>query len=136
MIIGAVAACLMIAISLPAGNCDTVLGVWLVPKKDAKITIKKCGSQYCGNITWLKDENDLDTKNPEEKLRKRKVLGIKLLWRFKCDDGEWTGGKIYDPDSGKTYSCKMWMKGNNKLNVKGYVGISLFGRSEVWTRTN
>ena len=50
--------------------------------------------------------------------------------------GEWKGGDIYDPESGKTYSSYMFLKDKNTLKVRGYVGISLFGRTEVWTRAN
>ena len=114
---------------------DSIVGLWLVPKGDAKVTISKCGAKYCGKITWMQNPEDLDVENPDESKRTRKILGLNILRGFVFDDGEWNGGKIYDPDTGNTYKCKMWMESKNKLNVKGYIGISLFGRSEVWTRT-
>jgi uncharacterized protein (DUF2147 family) len=46
----------------------------------------------------------------------------------------WAGGKIYDPENGKTYSCKMVLDGEQYLKVRGYIGISLLGRTEIWTR--
>jgi uncharacterized protein (DUF2147 family) len=113
---------------------DSVLGTWLVPKEDAKVTIYKCGDKFCGKITWLKTPEDLDTKNPDPAKRSDKILGMNILWGFSFNRGQWVGGRIYDPDSGKTYRCKMWLKSNDKLNLKGYVGIPLFGRSEIWTR--
>jgi len=113
---------------------DSVLGTWLVPKEDGKVTIYKCGDKFCGKITWLKTPEDLDTKNPDPAKRSEKILGMNVLWEFSFDRGQWVGGRIYDPDSGKTYRCKMWLKSDDKLNVKGYVGIPLFGRSEIWTR--
>ena len=57
-----------------------------------------------------------------------------MLKGFSFDDGEWVDGSIYDPKTGKTYSCKMTLKGNDKLSVRGYIGISLIGRTDVWTR--
>jgi uncharacterized protein (DUF2147 family) len=60
-----------------------------------------------------------------------------ILTAFKFDgDGEWKGGDIYDPESGKTYSSYMYLKDRNTLKVRGYVGVSLFGRTETWTRIN
>jgi len=129
--------CLTVTAALPAAftaTPESVLGTWLVPKEDAKVTISKCGENFCGTITWLKTPEDLDTKNPDPGKRKNKILGMKMLWGFTFKKNEWVGGQIYDPDSGNTYRCKMWLKSADKLNVKGYVGIPLFGRSEIWTR--
>ncbi|MDO7744042.1 MAG: DUF2147 domain-containing protein, partial [Pedobacter sp.] len=60
--------------------------------------------------------------------------GMEMLKDFFYDDGKWTDGKIYDPKSGKTYSCNMNIKDNGQLNMRGYIGISLIGRSETWKR--
>ena len=127
----ALAAALMAAYT---AKPDEAVGTWLVPKGDAKVTITKSGESVSGQITWLKTPEDLDTKNPDPAKRKNKILGMKMLWGFSFKNNEWIGGQIYDPDSGNTYKCKMWMINADKLNVKGYVGIPLFGRSEVWTR--
>jgi len=113
---------------------ESVLGTWLVVKEDAKVTIYKCDDKFCGKITWLKTPEDLDTKNADPAKRSNKILGMNILWGFSFNQGQWVGGRIYDPDSGKTYRCKMWLKSDDKLNLKGYVGIPLFGRSEIWTR--
>ncbi|MBC7867421.1 MAG: DUF2147 domain-containing protein [Gloeobacteraceae cyanobacterium ES-bin-316] len=48
---------------------------------------------------------------------------------------KWVNGKIYDPSSGKTYSCTMKIEGLNTLEIRGYIGISLFGKTELWTRS-
>jgi uncharacterized protein (DUF2147 family) len=121
---------------LAAGSEDA-LGIWLNPKGDAKITVYKCGDKYCGKITWLKTPEDLDTKNPDPAKRSQKILGMDIMHGFKYMDGEWKKGKIYDPDSGDTYSCKMWLEGKDKLVIKGYIlGMPFLGRAETWTRTN
>ncbi len=130
-----VASCFILTVSLLAAyTTESALGTWLVPKEDAKVTIYKCGENLCGKITWLKTPEDLDTKNPDPAKRKNKILGMNILWGFTFKNNEWVGGRIYDPDSGDTYKCKMWLKSDDKLNVKGFVGIPLFGRSEIWTR--
>lgn len=77
-----------------------------------------------------------DVHNPDPKLRDRKLLGALIMWGFKPDNEEktkWVGGQIYDPDNGKTYDCKLRLE-DGKLRIRGYVGISWFGRTTVWTR--
>ncbi len=75
-----------------------------------------------------------DEKNPDPGLKNRNLKDLVLLTNFMYDDGVYTDGKIYDPKTGKTYSCKMTVDGD-KLSIRGYVGISLFGRTTVWTRS-
>ncbi len=117
-----------------AVSSDSVTGSWFTASKDAKIEIYKCGERYCGKIAWLKNPGDLDTKNPDPAKRGDKLLGKDILSGFSFKSSEWVKGKIYDPDSGDTYSCKMWLEGADVLKVKGYIGVSFLGRSETWTR--
>ncbi len=121
-------------------GADAVLGNWLTEGGKAIVEIYKCGDKYCGKIVGLKEPKNqdgtdkLDTKNTEPSKRKRKIIGLNLVWGFKYNDNnKWVGGKIYDPDNGKTYSCKMNLEGN-KLKVRGYIGFSLLGRTTVWIR--
>jgi uncharacterized protein (DUF2147 family) len=111
---------------------DKIIGTFWSPKKDAKIEIYKKGTCYYGKSVWVANPRK-DNKNPNPSLQKREVLGIELLANFKYTDGEYTNGTIYDPQSGKTYSCNMSLTGD-KLKIRGYVGISLFGRTEFFTR--
>ncbi len=122
-------------------NPDAVLGTWYNSSKESRIEIYKCADKYCGKIAWLnKPTNEegkpkTDKYNPDEKLRNRPIQGMVLMKDFRYDSGNvWEDGEIYDPKSGKTYSCKMTLKSNDQLEVRGYVGISLIGRSDVWTR--
>lgn len=127
--------CFILAVSLTAAyTVESALGTWLVPKGDAQITIYKCGDNHCGKISWMKTPNDLDEKNPDPAKRNNKLLGMNILWGFNFNGSEWVGGYIYDPDSGSVYKCKMWLNDSDHLCVKGYVGVSLLGRSEVWAR--
>ncbi|MEO1367538.1 MAG: DUF2147 domain-containing protein, partial [Acidobacteriota bacterium] len=60
---------------------------------------------------------------------------MRILEGFEAEgDGEWSGGTIYDPNNGKTYSCTLELEGADTLKVRGYIGVSLFGRTERWTR--
>lgn len=123
-------------------NGDSIIGSWKNGEGTGIIQIYKNGDKYQGKITWLKEPIDpetgkpkLDKHHPDEANHSRPVLGLVNMWGFKYTaSNEWTGGKIYDPKNGKTYSCKISMDGNNKLNVRGYIGISLIGRTDVWTR--
>ena len=124
-------------------NADDIVGVWLTGGKEpAKIQIYKSGEMFYGKITWLKNpvENGkqrVDANNPDKTKRGNPIIGLVLLTGFKFDgDDEWKGGDIYDPESGKTYSSYMYLKDKNTLRVRGYVGVSLFGRTETWTKIN
>lgn len=111
---------------------NEIIGLYWSPKKDAKIEIYQKGNQYFGKSVWVVTQRK-DIKNPKESLRSRDVLGIELLTGFSYEKGIYAGGEIYDPESGKTYDCKMSLEGN-KLKVRGYIGISLFGRTEYFER--
>ena len=63
------------------------------------------------------------------------ITGMVILRDLKKDDDEWTGGTILDPSNGKTYKCKIAVEnGGKKLKVRGFVGMSLFGRTQHWVR--
>jgi uncharacterized protein (DUF2147 family) len=111
---------------------DEITGLYWSPEKDAKIEIYKKGGEYFGRSVWVANPRK-DDKNPNETLKNREVLGIDLFSHFRYSDGSYTSGKVYDPESGKTYDCKMSLKGD-VLKVRGYIGISLFGRTEYFQR--
>ncbi len=122
-------------------SADDVLGHWLVEEKTAVVEIKKKDNRYFGEIVWLKDlhtgkvKEKLDVNNPDKDLQNRSLLGLKNTWEFKFDgDDEWTDGNIYDPKSGKVYSAKMELEDSNTLELRGYVGVPLFGRTTTWSR--
>ncbi len=121
-------------------NGDRILGMWLTASKNARIQIYKANGAYYGKIHWANDlyESDgkklrLDLKNEDKSKRSRTIKNLVLLNNFKFQDGIWTDGTIYDPQNGKTYKCKITLSGS-KLSIRGYIGISLLGRTEVWTR--
>lgn len=125
-------------------KADDIIGTWLTGGKEpAKIQVYKSGEKFYGKIIWLKNPTEngkqrVDANNPDKSKRNNPIIGLVMLTRFTFDndDDEWKGGEIYDPESGKTYSSYMYLKDKNTLKVRGYVGISFFGRTETWTRTN
>lgn len=131
--------------STPADAC---LGSWYTEEQKSKIEIVKKDGKFEGKITWLKApkyteedaEGELgvvkhDRKNPDAAKRATPLLGLQILQGFTyAGESRWENGTVYDPESGKTYKCKMWLDGNDKLKVKGYVGVSVLGRTTLWTR--
>ncbi|QCR24915.1 DUF2147 domain-containing protein [Pontibacter sp. SGAir0037] len=118
------------------------IGVWTNEEGKANFEIYQCGDKLCGKIVSLKEPNrngkpKTDINNPDAKLRSQPLQGLVFLKGFEFKgDNKWDNGTIYDPESGKTYSCYMKMKNNKQMEVKGYIGISLIGRSQNWTRIN
>ncbi len=119
---------------------DQVEGLWYNDVKSGKILITKgTDGKFTGKVVWLKEplkngKPKLDEMNADESLRSRPRLGLQVLNGFVKDgDDKYTGGTIYDPLNGKTYSCKMTYKGKT-LEIRGFIGISLFGRTTVWSR--
>lgn len=118
-----------------------VAGLWLVEAKDGIVEIYPCGEAVCGSLVWLKVPRrpdgsiKRDDKNPKAELRSRLLCGLELMTGFKLDDpNHWTDGRIYSPDEGDTYSGKMTLTDADTLRLRGFVGISLFGKSQTWTR--
>ncbi len=134
----------IIGLAADAQSADAVVGEWYTTDQRGKVEIYPCDDAYCGKIVWLKEPNNpdgspkLDKENPDESLQNRPIEGINILSGLKYDsDGEYEDGEIYDPESGKTYSCLMRLEnGGAELEVRGYVGFSLIGRSEQWTRVS
>ena len=140
VLLGLVVFLLAPAVALAEGGGDAILGKWVTTGQKSVVEIYKCGDEYCGKIIWLKEPLDkegkekLDTKNPDESKRDRKIVGLQILSGFKYKgDNKWGDGKIYDPEKGKTYKCKTKLEGDN-LKLRGYIGFSLIGRTTIWTR--
>lgn len=127
---------------VPADDADSVVGLWLNGTKKGHVQIYKQGGTYFGKLVWLGQPNDPDTgkprtdgKNADVSKRKRPLMNMILMYNFKYNgDNVWGDGKIYNPEDGKEYNCKMTLQDSNTLLVRGYVGISLLGKNQIWTR--
>ena len=117
---------------------DAVLGKWWFPKKNGQFEIKESKGIYTGTVVAYDNPDALDKHNPDPKLAARKFVGIEMLSNFQYDPAknQWSEGAIYDGESGKTYDGTLWFEKDkpNELRGRGYIGISLFGRTEVFQR--
>ena len=120
---------------------DAILGDWYNQEKDAIIKIYREDGKYHGKITWMLnplDENGnpkTDPLNPDESLQSRSRMGMVIMYNFEYDgENEWDSGNIYDPKSGNEYSGTMTLTSENRLDLRGYVGLPIFGRTNNWSR--
>ncbi|HHV37150.1 MAG TPA: DUF2147 domain-containing protein [Candidatus Cloacimonetes bacterium] len=135
---------LIVVLALPlfAQGKERIYGNWYNGKKVAMLEIFPLrDGTISGKLIWLKEpltedgKEKTDSKNPDAKLRKKPMIGLSILSGLVYDGkGKYSKGKIYDPESGKSYSAKAEMVDNNTLALRGYIGISLAGRTETWTR--
>lgn len=138
-------AAMLVAAALLAGGAASAaeklspLGVWLGISDSGEkghVKIYECGDKLCGKLVWSTKPESLDLNNPDESKRDKILIGQDILTGLE-PDGEnfWDGGRLYDATTGKTWNCNITvLPGNDKLRIRGYWGISLFGQSRVWDR--
>jgi uncharacterized protein (DUF2147 family) len=133
--------CLLTVICFAQSEGDAILGVWETGSGKARVKIDKVGEKFFGKVVWLREplneegKPKVDKNNPDEKLRTVPLLGYKLIKDFSFKGEKvWEDGTIYDPENGSTYSCTIKMTDENTLDVRGFIGVSLFGRTDVWKR--
>lgn len=138
---GTIVLMLFVSLSVLAQNGDDIIGKWYTTEKDAQVEIFKENGKYYGKIVWLEDPEEngkpkTDKNNSDKSKRDQPILGMKLLNDFKYKGNSWEDGTIYDPQNGKTYSCTIKKKDSKTIEVRGYVGISLIGRTVEWTKAD
>jgi uncharacterized protein (DUF2147 family) len=128
----------VLAASAGAASAQTApLGDWLTSGAAAVVKIAPCASgegTLCGRIVWLWDPSTAtDTRNGDPALRARPLVGLEMLQGFRPGaPGEWTGGRIYNPEDGNSYSATLRLRDVTILDVRGCVMV--FCRSQVWRR--
>jgi uncharacterized protein (DUF2147 family) len=116
-------------------------GVWLTEDGDGAVEILDCGTALCGRIVWQKaplradGSLDIDDRNPNPALRQQPICGLQIISEMRrSGPTAWGEGRIYDPDSGKTYQATMTLEEADALRLRGYIGIPLLGASQLWRR--
>lgn len=133
---------------------DLILGNWKPSNGRSVVQIYKGKSEngedpnkYYGKIVWLSEPNDengkprTDVNNDDKELRRKPLKGLVIMkdMEFEEVDGKvvyWEGGTIYDPNNGSTYDfeAEIDKKNSNVMDGRGFIGVSLFGRTDTWTR--
>ena len=143
-----------VALGLPAlawSAAPSPVGWWLLQDGTAVVRIEEAGGRLSGRTVWMKEPNyptgdaqgragkpQLDDLNPDPAKRERKRLGLQILWGFgpPDDKGVCEGGQVYNPRDGKTYSGTISMIGKDRLELRGYMLVSLIGKTQTWARVD
>ncbi|MGB6082944.1 DUF2147 domain-containing protein [Moheibacter sp.] len=121
----------------PVGTWKTIDDKTGKEKSHVKIYETKSGKLQGDVVKILTPGNEEATCTECEGDRKnKKINGMTILWGLEKDGSEWSGGHILDPNSGKQYKCLIRLKDKNTLEVRGYLGVSLLGRTQTWTRVD
>ncbi|MGP8272044.1 MAG: DUF2147 domain-containing protein [Terracidiphilus sp.] len=119
---------------------QNAVGRWQIVNSDGTLNGKAetylVNGKLFGKVTEVRpgrSPKDVCDKCPGE-YKNQPILNMVFMRNFHPDGDDWVDGTVVDPESGKVYKGKMWAIGNDKLGMRGFVGISLFGRTETWTR--
>ncbi len=117
------------------------VGLWKNPAQQGfTFEILPCGARLGGRLATVPTDPATgkplaDPKNPDPKLRGQSRQGLVFIQHFPfAEDNKWDKGKIYNPDDGRAYSATLTRKMANELELRGYLGISLLGQTQTWTR--
>lgn len=121
---------------------DELLGEWWTEGNEGRVSFARYrDGTYRGTTSCCAHEDDterrpkFDHKNPKPELRSRSTLGIVIIWNLKYGgEGEYSDGFVYNPRDGKTYRMKVEVLDADTIKIRGYLGISLLGQSQVWKR--
>jgi uncharacterized protein (DUF2147 family) len=126
---------LLALLALLAAPTDPT-GVWKSPR-GATIRVERCGQALCGRIASLPSFPDnprgLDLNNKDKAARTRPLVGLTMLRGFTGGPPRWTGGSVYNPEDGRTYSGRIELTAPNRLKLTG-CALSIFCRSQEWVR--
>lgn len=117
-------------------KANDVLGYYMNPTGEAILKIYEEAGKYAGKLVWMKNPEKLDKENPDKTKQTQKILGSTIMHNFIFDGEIWKNGSIYDPKNGKTYDCKISRDEKENLSIRGFIGISLIGRTDYFVKVN
>lgn len=118
----------------------TVEGLWTtIDDEDGQpssiISIEIVDNELTATIKELLTQpQDILCENCSGDKHNQPIVGMQIITNMKKNGSSWSGGKVLDPKNGKTYKCKVELEGNDKLKMRGYIGIPALGRTQVWER--
>lgn len=115
-------------------------GLWLTQNERSAIQVEvdKDGT-LVGYIAWIVDGGmQFDEKNPDKRLRSRPMCGLEIMKGLTQQENknEWEAGKIYKADDGDIYNANAEMISNDEMQVRGYLALTLFGKTQTWKRVS
>jgi uncharacterized protein (DUF2147 family) len=129
--------------TIAQNNSDLIIGRWLSADKTIEIEIYKCQNKFDGKIIWLDDSNNkrpintrMDKHNPNPALQTRKLIGLVVLngLVYNDENGDWEGGKIYNPHTGKQLDAKASLTNEGYLDVRGYITLEFLGKDLLFKK--
>ena len=125
---------LSLFICVHAHASGSIEGPYWTEDRNGIIEVYREGEEVRGRVLW-RSSPMLDERNPDPNLRGRSMVGVTFLTGFTPAQDEWRGGSVYSADNGRTYRGKLWLEKEGQiLKMRGYVGISLFGRTAAFQR--
>lgn len=119
---------------------QSAVGRWQVVNSDGspggKVETYLVDGKLFGHVTEVRPgrtAKDVCDKCPGDD-KNQLILGMVIMRSFHIEGDDWVGGTVVDPENGKEYKGKIWAVGKDSLKMRGFVGISLLGRTETWTR--
>ena len=121
---------------------QAIVGTWEADDGSVKLDMYATGSELQAQLLYGNEVVEADnvtfkqdTRNPDPALRTRSLKNIVFIWGLHWEDGRWSGGSLYDGSSGTTYHCKVTLK-EGKMYLRGYIGVSVLGRTRVFHRVS
>lgn len=113
-------------------------GRWITASGNLEVEVAPCGNALCGTVTRVLANRSMSRPGQAMTAQDgRPALGLQILSDFRLDEDQspprWQG-RIYNRENGKTYHCLMSMGEGGTLQLRGYVGLPLFGSTQTWTR--
>lgn len=120
--------------SAMAGTTDAPIGRWLTDNGNLEVEISRCGEALCGTVVKVLANRSMSGGGEMVAADNRSPLGMTILKDFTAaGGGEWQG-EIYNRENAKTYSCKISLSAPDRLTVRPYIALPLFGKTLTWTR--